>query len=212
MPSTLGVSSTPVYLTFGPAGYVDESLRQADDWMSRGGVTHVLTFEPQPLSSSMQLVWQGDDPFLNRAWGRARQPLYLYEVAEPLGRLQFRSQGSQASESASSMLTAFEPRANSVECSVLPTEPGILVLLDLDDPGWSVTVDGQPAESLRIDNLFRGVRLEPGEHHVVWTYRPRSFVWGAALSLGTLLLLAAVAHIRFWHPSRLRWLDDRVVA
>lgn len=212
LPSTLGVSSTPVYLTFGPAEYVDDSLRQADDWIGRGGVTHVLTFEPQPVSTSMQLVWQGDDPFLNRAWGRAGQPLYLYEVAEPLGQLQFRSQGSQASESASWMLTAFERRANSVECFVSPTEAGVLVLLDLDYPGWAVTVDGHAAESLRIDNLFRGVRLEPGEHHVVWRYQPRSFVWGAALSLGTFLFLAAVAHIRFWHPSRLRWLDDRVAA
>jgi len=28
------------------------------------------------------------------------------------------------------------------------------------------------------------------------------------ISLGTLLFLATVAHVRFWHPERLRWLDE----
>ncbi|TXT19146.1 MAG: Uncharacterized protein FD138_4379, partial [Planctomycetota bacterium] len=39
LPSTLGVSSAPIYLTFGPAEYVDDSQRRADDWIRRGGVT-----------------------------------------------------------------------------------------------------------------------------------------------------------------------------
>ncbi len=208
LPSTLGVSSTPIYLTFGPADYVVDSLRKSDDWMRHGGVTHLLSFEPQPLTESMQLAWQGDDPFLNRAWGRAGQPLYLYEVVEPLGRLQFRPERGQVSESTSWMLTAFEPRANSVECVVLLDKPGVLVLLDLDYPGWSVTVDGHAAEPLRIDNLFRGVRLEPGSHEVIWRFQSRSVLIGAVISLVTLSILAAAAHVRFWHPQRLAWLDD----
>jgi len=208
LPSALGVSSTPIYLTFGPAEYVDESLRQPDDWLRRGGVTHLLSFEPRPVSSSLELVWKGDDPFLNRAWGRARESLYLYEVKEPLGRLQFRSQNGQTTESTAWRLSNFQLRANSVDCVVVSTEAGELILRDLDYPCWSVTVDGLPAESLRIDNLFRGVRVDAGEHHVVWTYRPRSFLIGVAISVVTLLLLAGVAHIRFWHPQRLPWLDD----
>jgi hypothetical protein len=208
LPSTLGVSSTPVYLTFGPAEYVDESWRQPEDWMRHGGVTHLLSFEPQPSSKALRLVWQGDDPFLNRAWGRSGQPLYLYELERPSGRLQVRDLTGESRDSSSWKVTSFESRANTVEGSVELSEAGVLVLNDLNYPGWSVTVDGQAAESLRIDDLFRGVRLETGSHRVVWSYRPRSIHVGAAISVASLLLLAAVAHVRFWHPRRLAWLDD----
>ena len=208
LPSTLGVSSTPIYLTFGPAEYVDDSLRLPDDWLRRGGVTHLLSFEPQPLAESMQLVWQGDDPFLNRAWGRSGQPLYLYEFKQSLGRAQLRALDGKSLETTAGKLTGFNSRANAVECLVGLHEASVLVLADLDYPGWSVTVDGHAAESLRIDNLFRGVRLEPGSHRVAWSYQPRSVLIGAAITMVTLLMLAAAAHVRFWHPQRLAWLDD----
>ena len=209
-------------MTFGPVEYVDESLRlpaesgttivpasrEQLDWLRRCGVTHVLCFEPSPQVRAMTLVWQGDDPFLNRAWGRAGQPLYLYELNNSLGRLQLHSLDGNVRNPKTWALTAFESAANSVTCPVETLEPGVLVLADLDYPGWSVTVDGHAAESIRVDGQFRGVRLEPGCNRVVWSYRPRSVLWGAAISLGTLLFLAAVAHVRFWHPARLKWLDE----
>ena len=208
LPSTLGVSSTPIYLTFGPAEYVDDSLRTPDDWLRRGGVTHLLSFEPQPLTESMQLIWQGDDPFLNRAWGRAGQPLYLYEFKQSLGRAQLRALDGKSLETTAGKLTGFNLQANGIQCLVDLNEASILVLADLDYPGWSVTVDDHAAESLRIDNLFRGVRLEPGSHRVAWSYQPRSVLIGAVISVITLLMLAAAAHIRFWHPQLLAWLDN----
>lgn len=221
LPSTLGIPSAPVYLTFGPAEYVDESLQlptavgasvvpgtqQQLDWLRRVGVTHVLCFEPPAMTSAMKLIWKGDDPFLNRAWGRAGQPLFLYEIENSLGRLQVKSANGERREPNSWQLTAFESRANTVECTVEILEAGVLVLADLDYPGWSVTVDGRPAESIRVDGQFRGVRLESGSHRVTWSFRPHSVRWGAAVSLSTFLFLAAVAHVRFWHPQRLRWLD-----
>ena len=212
LPSTLGVSSAPIYLTFGPAEYVDDSLRRPEDWIHRGGVTHLLSFEKPANATEMKLLWKGDDPFLNRAWGRGGQPLYLYELEESLGRLQLQSNDGEVRETGSWKMTSFDSRANSVECAVELNEPGVLVLMDLDYPGWSVTVDGHAAESVRIDNLFRGVRLERGSHRVVWSYRPSSLVSGVLLSLATLLFLAGVAHIRFWHPKRLRWLDESVAS
>ncbi len=208
LPSTLGVSSTPIYLTFGPAEYVDDSLRLSEDWLHRGGVTHLLSFDPQPASDSMQLIWQGDDPFLNRAWGRSGQPLYLYEFRQPLGRAHLRALNGKSLEMTAGKLTGFNSRANAVECLVDLNEASVLVLADLDYPGWSVTVDGHAAESLRIDNLFRGVRLESGSHRVAWSYQPRSVLIGAVISVVTLLMLAALAHVRFWHPQRLAWLDE----
>jgi uncharacterized membrane protein YfhO len=78
----------------------------------------------------------------------------------------------------------------------------LVSLADLDYPGWSVSVDGRSAESIRIAELFRGTNVTVGEHRLTWTYRPRCVVVGAAISVATLLLLAVVAHVRFWHPER----------
>jgi hypothetical protein len=66
--------------------------------------------------------------------------------------------------------------------------PGYLLLTDTFYPGWRATVDGQPAEILRADGMFRAVQLEPGDHRVEFHYRPDSVRWGTWTSLGALLL------------------------
>jgi hypothetical protein len=66
---------------------------------------------------------------------------------------------------------------------------GILVLRQQAASGWSVTVDGKPAEPLLAEGVFRGVRVAKGTHDVVWRYRPPLFFAGAAITILTLLLL-----------------------
>ncbi len=44
-------------------------------------------------------------------------------------------------------------------------------------------MDGRPATLLRVDYLLRGVQLAAGEHEVRFTFRPKSFRVGAAVSL-----------------------------
>ena len=68
--------------------------------------------------------------------------------------------------------------------------PAVLVLADLHWPGWRVTVDGDERPLVRANYLFRGVALEPGQHTVEFRYAPDSFRVGAALSLGTAIVLA----------------------
>jgi uncharacterized membrane protein YfhO len=51
-------------------------------------------------------------------------------------------------------------------------------------PGWEVTVDGKPAELLKTNYAFKGVFVTPGEHEVVFSYRPMTFQYGA---IGTLI-------------------------
>jgi hypothetical protein len=68
---------------------------------------------------------------------------------------------------------------------------GLVVLDDAWAPGWSVTVDGQPARALRADILMRGVTVPAGEHEIVWRYRVPGLRLGALLSaLGLAALLA----------------------
>ena len=53
--------------------------------------------------------------------------------------------------------------------------PALLVLNDTNYPGWRVYVNGQPAEMLTANFLFRGVLLPPGKSIVEFKYQPRSY-------------------------------------
>jgi hypothetical protein len=65
---------------------------------------------------------------------------------------------------------------------------GHAVLLDAWSPGWSVTVDGVPAEVLRAESIARAVPVGPGPHVVVWRYRAPGLRAGAALAACAWLL------------------------
>ena len=69
-----------------------------------------------------------------------------------------------------------------VEVSVRGDADGLLVLGDPWYPQWRVEVDGRPAELLRVDHAFRGVRVPAGDHRVVFTYQDRALQAGLALS------------------------------
>ena len=58
---------------------------------------------------------------------------------------------------------------------------GILALTDSYSPGWRATVNGSPSQILRVDDVFRGVRIPaPGGYVVEYAYRPARW----ALSCG----------------------------
>lgn len=69
--------------------------------------------------------------------------------------------------------------------------PALLVLADSDDPGWSVRVDGRPAEKVNVFHALRAVVVPAGEHNVEWTYWPEGFLLGLAGCAVGLALLAA---------------------
>ena len=69
---------------------------------------------------------------------------------------------------------------------------GLLVLTDVDYPGWLAEEDGRRLPILRADGFFRAVALPPGTHRVVFRYRPLSFYAGVALSGLALLTLVGV--------------------
>jgi hypothetical protein len=79
-----------------------------------------------------------------------------------------------------------------VEVSVRGDADGLLVLGDPWYPQWRVEVDGRPAELLRVDHAFRGVRVPAGDHRVVFTYQDRALQAGLALSTLTALGLAGL--------------------
>jgi uncharacterized membrane protein YfhO len=80
-----------------------------------------------------------------------------------------------------------------VELDVEVSSAGFVVLVESFGRGWRATVDGLPAEILRANHLFRGLRLPRGRHRVVFSYRPLPVVLGLALS--SLALLGGLAFV-----------------
>ncbi len=72
--------------------------------------------------------------------------------------------------------------------------PAVLVLADMNAPGWTVRVDGNPAELLTADLALRAVALPAGEHTVEFAYRDGSYRRGLALTVvGVIATLSLVA-------------------
>jgi hypothetical protein len=69
---------------------------------------------------------------------------------------------------------------------------GLLVLSDVDYPGWQARVDGQPAPIYRANYLLRAVPVEAGQHRVEVYYDPPLFKVGLAITLLTLLASGAL--------------------
>lgn len=59
------------------------------------------------------------------------------------------------------------------------------------DNGWTVTIDGEKAETFGIGNCQLGVMLKPGEHKIEYKYTPKGLIVGTAVSAATLLSLIA---------------------
>ncbi len=105
-------------------------------------------------------------------------------------------------------IVLYEPER--VEIVAAVAAPALLVLTDTFYPGWRATVDGVPVAILRADHAFRGIRLEPGRHRVVFRYAPDSVWYGALLTfLATLVLLATLTWTtwRRWRQGTTQSLD-----
>jgi hypothetical protein len=78
---------------------------------------------------------------------------------------------------------------------VAPTD-GLAVIVDPFYPGWSATVDGQPAPLVRANFAFQAVPVKAGRHEIRLVYRNRWVAIGGAVSAGSLALLLAALAVR----------------
>lgn len=83
-----------------------------------------------------------------------------------------------------------EPESNGrVRINVDGPRPGILMLADAYYPGWKATVDGEAAEVLRADGMFRGVLIKGGPHEVEFRYDPFSLRLGLYITAGAAVIV-----------------------
>lgn len=69
---------------------------------------------------------------------------------------------------------------------------GLLVLADQFHPDWAATVDGRPVVTARVEDAVRGVAVPAGRHRVAFRYRATAHRLGAAVTIVTAAVLAAL--------------------
>ncbi|GAC1446194.1 MAG: YfhO family protein [Pyrinomonadaceae bacterium] len=79
--------------------------------------------------------------------------------------------------------------ANRVDVETDCAAAAVLVLAENFYPGWHVKIDGREQEVLRVNYNLRGVSLSSGRHDVEFSYRPKSFLSGATISIAALVVL-----------------------
>jgi hypothetical protein len=70
--------------------------------------------------------------------------------------------------------------------------------------GWKASVDGTETPIYRLDYMFRGVVVPPGDHTVTMTFEPRGYYLGKTLVLWINLLMlggAAIAGFIMWRKK-----------
>ena len=85
-------------------------------------------------------------------------------------------------------LKSYQP--NRLEIETRNPSQSFLVLSEVYYDGWEARVDGQPTKIYRTNYTLRGIVVPPGDHHIEFVYRPRSFRLGVmGFAAGLLVLL-----------------------
>jgi hypothetical protein len=114
--------------------------------------------------------------------GRVYDPARLALVEEPSPLL------AQAADPAATARVA-QISDTEMEVRTSSASPSFLVTSDVHYPGWHATLDGAPVQLFRANYVLRGVQVPAGEHVVRFEFRPKTFYYGAAVSLLSLLIL-----------------------
>ncbi|MBX2973255.1 MAG: YfhO family protein, partial [Flavobacteriales bacterium] len=72
-------------------------------------------------------------------------------------------------------------------------QPGVLVLVQTDHPGWRASVDGKAIDHFTAMGAFIGCVVPGGDHEVRFQYRNPAVVRAAGFSALAILLIAALA-------------------
>ena len=81
---------------------------------------------------------------------------------------------------------------NQIEIATRAQTQTVLVLSEINYPGWIATVDGVKAPIHTADFLLRGMILPAGAHHIEMHYAAPGARYGAMITLFTLLLAAGL--------------------
>lgn len=85
------------------------------------------------------------------------------------------------------VLTKYEP--NNMTYTVSSTKGGVVVFSEVYYPGWTATIDGQPAELGRVNYILRALNVKAGKHEVVFDFHPTSISTTETIAYAALIVL-----------------------
>ncbi|MCH5312616.1 MAG: YfhO family protein [Prevotella sp.] len=99
-------------------------------------------------------------------------------------------------------ITAYEP--NQLAYDVESGKGGVLVFSEIYYPGWTATIDGQPAELGRVDYVLRALNVKPGKHKVVLSFFPKTVDTTETIAYVAYALLLLVIALLVYSETRKR--------
>jgi hypothetical protein len=157
---------------------------------------------PEPAAKGRQEVLYARDLF----WNDPTLPLYdphavAWVSRTDLSQIMPRLSGQPPAPSES--VTVRYPNPQRAILDVTLESPGLVILSDVDYPGWRLTIDDEPAPIYRVNVSMRGALVSAGSHRLVYSFAPRSFyvgLIGSTLGLGAWLVLGLLCVFRPTHP------------
>ena len=99
-------------------------------------------------------------------------------------------------ENAVVTIKSYEP--NHLTYDVQSDKGGVVVFSKIYYPGWTATIDGQPAELGRVNYILRALNVKAGQHQVELSFHPKSVERTETIAyVAFVLLLLAVAAVVF---------------
>ena len=93
-------------------------------------------------------------------------------------------------------IKAYEP--NHLVYDVQSDKGGVVVFSEIYYPGWTATIDGQPAELGRVNYILRALNVKAGNHQVELSFNPKTVERTETIAyVAFVLLLLAVAAVVF---------------
>ena len=111
------------------------------------------------------------------------------EAMEALARIVPDAGSTPAADWRSVPVTLEEEAPERLLISLEAPAPGVVVVADSFDPGWTAKVNGMETPIARVNGLFRGIPVSSGKQKIELLYRPMPVFIGIGLSVGTLGLL-----------------------
>jgi len=95
-----------------------------------------------------------------------------------------------------------DPPAGLIRLRVRSEGARLLVVSENYQSNWSVVVDGQDAQMLRANYIWKGVVLPPGEHVVEFRYYSHMLAWSRMATFSSLLLVLVIFGGEFFRRRR----------
>lgn len=82
--------------------------------------------------------------------------------------------------------------------------PKLLYVADVYETGWRAYVDGKEVPVYRANFAFRAIDISPGEHEIIFVYKPASVHYAIFVSVGSMVVFLFLAGRKVYEHSNSR--------